>query len=75
MLTKTMRQMACLDDGGPSLLNGRDELSIQPLVVLNNLADGLASHCSLVDIWVLCGGVVAPDDNILDISHRRPSLL
>ena len=68
-------QMTCLDDGGASLLNSGDKVSIQPLIILHNLANRLAPNSAMVDIWVLCGGVVPPDDGILDISHWLARLL
>ena len=64
-----LQTFAYLDDGCTSLLDGRDELAVQPLIILDGLPDGGASNSSVVDIWVLGGRVVPPDDDVLDLCH------
>ena len=49
-----------LDDGGPPLLHGGDELLLDPGLV-DELARGLAVHLGAEHVGVLGRGVVAPD--------------
>ena len=66
-------QLPRLDDCSSTLLNGGDEFSIQVFIVLDEFTDWLLSsrclHLSMVDIWVLWGWVVSPDDHVLNIRH------
>mmetsp|Transcript_10817 Transcript_10817/g.23274 ORF Transcript_10817/g.23274 Transcript_10817/m.23274 type:complete len:217 (-) Transcript_10817:585-1235(-) len=57
-------QTAGLDDCSAPLLHRGDELAVQPGVVANHVADGLAADSAVVDVGVLGGGVVAPDGHV-----------
>ena len=55
-----------LNDGGTTLLDGLDEVALEPGGV-HLAVDGLAVDGGVVDIGVHGGGVVTPDDDVLDL--------
>ena len=64
-----------LDDGRAALLHRGDEVAVQVGVVADDGAGGLAGDGGVVDVWVLAGGVVAPDDHVLDLGAVHAAAL
>src|SRR5690606_2689811 len=56
------RQTTGLDDGGAALLHGRDEVIHDPILV-DQRGGVFAVHFAVVDVGILGGAVVAPDDH------------
>src|SRR5258708_19147005 len=61
------RGAAGLDDGRAALGHGRDEVRLQPLLVVDDLGGVLAVDLGVENVRVLGGGVVAPDGQPLDV--------
>ena len=60
-------QAPSLDDGGASLLHGGDEVVLHPFHI-HQFGGGLAGDGAMVDVGVLGGGVVAPDNHARHIA-------
>ena len=60
------------DDGGSTFLHGRDELALKEGLISDDSGSRDAVHRGEVDVRVLGARVVAPDDHILHLVHRRP---
>lgn len=67
-------ETASLDDGGSALLNVSDEGTLDPFVVSNLGSGDLTINGGVGGIRVLGGGVVSPDDDVLDGRRREASL-
>ncbi len=65
---------AGLDDGRAALGDGGDEFLGQP-GLLDLLGGDLAVDLGVEEVWVLGGGVVAPDGQLLDVGDRHGQLL
>ena len=63
------------DDRGAALLHGGDELAVEVRVVVHELPHGLVTRGCVVDIRVLGGRVVAPDDAVLDVGDGHAGAL
>ncbi len=68
------RRAADLDDLSASLLHARDELVLEPLLVIDHLGGVAAVHLRVEDVRILGGRVVAPDRHVRDLAHRCPGL-
>lgn len=55
---------AGLDDGGAALLDGGDEITLEPGVVGDDIGGGFAVDFGVVEVGILSGGVVAPDGDV-----------
>ena len=63
-------ELASFDNSSSSLLDSGDEIALEPvLTILENFCNWLAPNCSISNIRELSGGVVAPDDHVLDLVH------
>jgi hypothetical protein len=62
------------NDSGTTLLNIRDEVVDDPLVITNNLGGDLTTDGSVDDRGVLSGGVVTPNSEVLDLRDVGASL-
>ncbi|MPM65170.1 hypothetical protein SDC9_112062 [bioreactor metagenome] len=69
------RGAACLDDRAAPLGDGGDEGVLQPLLIVDHLDGRLAGDGGVGDVGVLGVGVVAPDDDALDVVDREAGLL
>ena len=63
------------DDLSATLLHLAEEGTVEPGVVVDNLASWLASDRAVESIWVLSSRVVTPDDDVSDIFDRGTSLV
>lgn len=67
------RQLASRDDFRSTLLDNRDQLFLQELLIMLNLSDGGPAVIFLdldeAGVGKLGVGVVAPDDQLADILH------
>ena len=74
--------LAGLDNLGATLLDGGDEGLLDPLGVGDEAVHGgghallgVVAHVGEAEVGVLCGGVVAPDDHVVDALHLDPDAL
>ena len=63
------------DDLGTSLLHLRKEGAIEPGVVVDNLTSGASTNSSVESIRVLSGGMVTPDDDVVDVLNGGTGLV
>lgn len=64
---ESRRQLSSLDDSSASLLHGGDEFTLEPLFIsFEDISNRLVVDVSVSNIRELGGGVVAPDDDVLD---------
>ena len=61
----TLAQSA--DDLSASLLDLGEEWTIEVSVVIDDVASWLALDGAVVGVWVLGGGVIAPDNDVIDL--------
>ena len=69
------RGTACLDDGRTPLLDGGDELVLQPSLIVDRLGGARPAYPTVEEIRVLGGRVVAPDGHPGDVVDRHPQAL
>src|SRR5207245_2333155 len=68
------RGAAGFDDRRAALLHGRDEVVLEPLLVVDDLRGGAAVHLRVEDVGVLGRGMVAPDGHVGDVLDRHSRL-
>ena len=68
------RQAARLDDRRTALLDGRDEVVLEPGLVVDQLGGVLAGDLAVEQVGVLRRRVVAPDRHLLDVGHVHAEL-
>ncbi len=66
---------ACLDDGRTPLLDGADEVALEPGAIRDDFGGGFAADLGIVKVREHRAAVVAPDAQIADFRHLHTGLL
>eukprot|EP00043_Microstomoeca_roanoka_P030223 m.25380 g.25380 ORF g.25380 m.25380 type:complete len:341 (+) comp9843_c1_seq1:169-1191(+) len=74
------RKLAGLDDCSATCLDRLDELAMKPLVIGDGISDSNTgaisiNNVSVFNVRVLCGGMVTPDNDVLNLACVDTSLL
>lgn len=73
--TSSRRFLHYGDNFGTTLLNLGQEGAIEPLIILDYFTESLVSNGCVVNIRVLGGGVITPDNDVVDFLDGSSSSL
>ena len=68
------RSPTCFNNGRSPLLHRRDELTLQPRLIINGASHRSTVYLSMHQIWILSSRMVTPNSHTIYLSGSHPQL-